>query len=68
MIMLLLFLATILAAFFLAVLVFTAEKWILWLINGLDRFMTRVGFGKWSARALTAAEDWFRKRRERKNK
>lgn len=44
----------------------TAETWILWIINGLDRIMTRVGFGKWSAAALTAAEEWFRKRRERR--
>lgn len=68
MITLSLLIATILAAFLLAVLVLTAERWILWMINGLDRIMTRVGFGKWSANALTAAEEWFRKRRERRKK
>ena len=68
MITLILLVTTILAAFLLAVLVFTAERWILWMINGLDRIMTRVGFGKWSAGALTAAEEWFRKRRERRKK
>lgn len=63
-----LLIATILAAFLLAVLVFTAEKWLLFILNRMDLALTKIGFGKWSARALTAAEEWFRKRRDRRNK
>lgn len=64
-------LITILAAvfFIFAVAVFaalTAEKWLLFLLNRMDLALTKIGFGKWSARALTAAEEWFRKRRERR--
>ena len=43
----------------------TAEKWLLFLLNGMDRALAKIGFGKWSARALTAAEEWFRKRKEK---
>lgn len=51
------------AAVVLAVL--TLERWLLWILNTLDSLLTRVGFGKWSASALTSLEEWARKKRAR---
>jgi hypothetical protein len=38
--------------------VLTLERWLLWILNGLDGLLARMGFGKWTARMLTAMEDW----------
>jgi hypothetical protein len=53
-----------LAAVILVVLVATADRWLVTLLTGLDRFLTRLGVGTWSARLLTRGEDWARARRE----
>ena len=46
--------------------VLTLERWLRWALNGLDGLLTRVGFGKWSARMLTAAEEWVKRKRGRR--
>jgi hypothetical protein len=53
-----------LAALVLVILVATADRWLVALLTGLDRFLTRLGIGTWSARLLTRGEDWARARRE----
>lgn len=44
-------------------LLLTADHWLLSLLNGLDKILTRMGFGTWSAGALTAAERWLKNRK-----
>ena len=44
----------------------TAERWLVALLSRLDRFLTRLGVGTWSAKLLTGVEDWARARRERR--
>lgn len=56
--------AALAAALVLVVLVATADRWLVALLTGLDRFLTRLGVGTWSARLLTRGEDWARTRRE----
>jgi hypothetical protein len=46
----------------LVVAVLTVDRWLGWLLNALDGLLTRIRFGKWSARMLTAAEDWVRRK------
>jgi hypothetical protein len=57
-----------LAALVLVVLVATADRWLVALLTGLDRILTRMGIGTWSARLLTRGEDWARARREARSR
>jgi len=50
------------------VLVLTVERWLLPILNILDRLLTRIGFGTWSARCLTKAEEWVSKRAGRRTR
>jgi hypothetical protein len=60
-------LAIVLAAGALAsVLVLTVKRWLLPILNVLDRLLTRIGFGTWSARCLTKAENWVSQKVARK--
>ena len=64
-----LFLVIALAAGALAVfLVLTVERWLLQILNVLDRLLTWIGFGTWSARCLTKAEEWVSKRVARRTR
>jgi hypothetical protein len=41
----------------------TADRWLVGILNALDRVLTAAGFGKWSAGLLTRAEEWARGRK-----
>lgn len=47
-------------------LVLTVETWLLPILNVLDRLLTWIGFGTWSARCLTKAEAWVSRRAGRR--
>jgi hypothetical protein len=39
----------------------TVKSWLVGVLNVLDRCLTKLGVGTWSARVLTCAEDWVAK-------
>jgi uncharacterized protein (TIGR02246 family) len=47
-------------------LIFTAERWLLAVLNILDKALVRLGVGTWSAKILTGAENWVAARTARK--
>jgi hypothetical protein len=61
-----LLLAVIVGTAVIVFLIITVERWLLCILNALDKALTKIGFGTYSARALTAAENWFRDRREKR--
>jgi hypothetical protein len=58
--------AVLLVAVIIAFLIITVERWLLIILNALDTILTRIGFGTYSARALTSAENWLRDRKTRR--
>lgn len=47
-------------------LILTVERWLLYILNAMDKVLTRIGFGTYSARILTSVEDWFREKKKRR--
>jgi hypothetical protein len=60
--------AALVAALALALLVVTADRWLVTLLTRLDALLTRLGVGTWSAGLLTRGEEWAKARREARSR
>lgn len=58
--------ASIIAGVICIALTLTAERWLLSILNILDKVLAALGVGTWSARILTNVENWVAERTARR--